>query len=136
MSPVFYAFVLRHPTQSHIILQIATHLLGFIHIFSLSAIANLATRLRLRQGPVLLAQLRLWQSISSVKVAWNLPFLHAGIFFGYPLLHLLPASLWAGALAPISSQTKALRTFPIPSYPPDPTNVAWDQSSYTPANIF
>ncbi|KAF8127735.1 hypothetical protein K438DRAFT_2032920 [Mycena galopus ATCC 62051] len=92
--------------------------------------ANFSTRLRLRKGPVSLAQLRLWQAISSIKVARDLPFLHAGILFGYLFLHLLPASLWAAALAPILSQTTTLKTIRVPFYPPDPTNDFWNQTAW------
>ncbi|KAJ7198998.1 hypothetical protein GGX14DRAFT_401629 [Mycena pura] len=128
-SPALYEFVTRHPTQVQVLLQVATHLLGFIHVFTLSTVTNFSTRLRFKQGPISLRQLRLWHSLSSIKVAWNLPILHAGILVGYPFLHLLPASLWAAALAPIPSQSTIVGTLHTPSYPLDPTGEFWNKTS-------
>ncbi|KAF7347045.1 hypothetical protein MVEN_01458300 [Mycena venus] len=77
-----------------------------------------------------MARLRLWQSISSFRVVWNLPILHAGIVLGYLFLHLLPASLWAAALTPISTQSTIAGTLRIPAYPPDPTGQFWNQTGW------
>ncbi|KAJ6476860.1 hypothetical protein C8R45DRAFT_1157938 [Mycena sanguinolenta] len=128
-STALYTFVTEHPTQTQVLLQVTAHLLGFIHIFTLSTIINLSTRLRLRQGSISLAQLRLWHSVSSIKVAFNLPFLHYGILLGYLFLHLLPALLWAAALAPIPSQTTSAGSLRLPAYPPDPSQMFWNQPS-------
>lgn len=128
-SPDLYAFVKQYPTQAQVRIQIASHLLGFIHVFTLSKIINFSTRRRLTdESPVSLTQLRLWQSLSSIQVAWNLPFPHVGILFGYLFLHLLPATLWAGAIAPVPSQTTVAGTLRIPFYPPDPNQKFWNHT--------
>ncbi|KAJ7117623.1 hypothetical protein C8R44DRAFT_567196, partial [Mycena epipterygia] len=148
-SQGLYKFVSQQPTQVQVLIQVASHLLGFIHVFTLSTITNFSTRLRLQRGSVSLTELRLWQSISSIKFVWNLPFMHTGILLSYIFLHLLPASLWAAALTPILSQSTTTGTIHVPAYPPDPANKFWNQTqniapvtrnkkgvfSFTPAGI-
>ncbi|KAK6981541.1 hypothetical protein R3P38DRAFT_2808021 [Favolaschia claudopus] len=128
-SPALYAYVSGHPITTQIGLQLIIHVLGFTHILALSTIMNLSTRLYFQHNPVSLARLQLWSSLSSVKVTWNLPMIHAGILFGYLFIHLLPASLWAGALAPIPTQSTILGQFHVPSYPEDLSGDFWNQTN-------
>ncbi|KAK7000704.1 hypothetical protein R3P38DRAFT_2796960 [Favolaschia claudopus] len=127
-SPALYAYVSGHPTATQIGLQVVIHILGFTHVLALSTILNLSTRLYFQHNSISLARLQLWSSLSSIKVVWDLPLVHAGILFGYIFLHLLPASLWAGALAPIPSQSTLVGRFHIPSYPEDPAGDFWNQT--------
>ncbi|KAJ7161778.1 hypothetical protein C8R43DRAFT_1233401 [Mycena crocata] len=128
-SSALHEFVTQHPTQVQVLIQVVAHLLGFIHVFTLSTITNFSTRRRLRQGSVSLARLRLWQSISSINFVWNLPLLQTGILLSYLLLHLLPATLWAAVLAPIPSESTTMGALRLASYPPDPSGESWNGSS-------
>ncbi|KAJ7113213.1 hypothetical protein C8R44DRAFT_882218 [Mycena epipterygia] len=130
-STSLYTYVSQELTQVQVMIQVASHLLGFFHIFTLSTITNFSARLRLRQSTVSLLELRLWQSVSSIKFVWNLPFLHLGVLVSYLVLHLLPASLWAGALTPVTSWSVVHGSLRIPSYSPDPTNQFWNHSFYS-----
>ncbi|KAK7036333.1 hypothetical protein R3P38DRAFT_3184115 [Favolaschia claudopus] len=127
-SPALYAYISGHPTSTQIGLQLVIHVLGFTHVLALSTIMNLSTRLHFQQNSVSLARLQLWSSLSAIKVAWNLPMMHAGVLFGYLFLHLLPASLWAGALAPIPTQSTILGQIHIAAYPEDPSGDFWNQT--------
>ncbi|KAJ7796196.1 hypothetical protein B0H14DRAFT_83373 [Mycena olivaceomarginata] len=98
------------------------------NIFTLSTIASFSTRLRLRWSSLSLIELRLWQSISSNNVVWNLPFLQLGVLFSYILLHLLPSTLWAGAMSPMLSSKVIYGSIQLPAYPADPTQKFWNSS--------
>ncbi|KAJ7816978.1 hypothetical protein B0H14DRAFT_2602353 [Mycena olivaceomarginata] len=118
----------QNVVTSQIAIQIFAHVLGFVQIFTLSTIASFSTRLRLRWSSLSLIELRLWQSISSNNVVWNLPFLQLGVLFSYILLHLLPSTLWAGAMSPMLSSKVIYGSIQLPAYPADPTRKFWNSS--------
>jgi hypothetical protein len=114
-----------------ITIQIVAHLVAFIYVFTLSTITNFSTRLHLHQGSASLHQLRLWQSISSFSMTWNLPFLQISLCFPYIVFHLLPASLWLAALTPIPSYTSTSASIRVPLYSSDPARTFWNHSTLT-----
>jgi hypothetical protein len=123
-----YTFVTEHRTVVQVAIQIIAHALGFIQVFTLTSIVNFSTRLRLSRGSVSLAELRLWQSISSIRMAWSLPLLHLTLLVPYIVFHLLPSALWAGALTPIASSTVVRGSIQVPVFGSDPHNEFWNHT--------
>ncbi|KAJ7768073.1 hypothetical protein DFH07DRAFT_954640 [Mycena maculata] len=129
-NTALYTFVTNNRTAVQVGIQIIAHALGFIEIFTLTSIVNFSTRLRLSRGSVSLAELRLWQSISSIRMAWSMPLLHLTILIPYIVFHLLPSALWAGAITPIVSSTVIYGSIRVPVYGPDPDNEFWNHTSF------
>ncbi|KAF8188896.1 hypothetical protein K438DRAFT_1972079 [Mycena galopus ATCC 62051] len=128
-NTALYTFVTENRTAVQVGIQIIAHALGFIEIFILTSIVNFSTRLRLSRGSVSLAELRLWQSISSIRMAWSMPLLHLTILVPYIVFHLLPSALWAGAITPIASSTVIYGSIQVPVFGPDPNNEFWNHTN-------
>ncbi|KAJ7212270.1 hypothetical protein GGX14DRAFT_622866 [Mycena pura] len=127
-NTALYTFVTEHRTAIQVAIQIISHALGFIEIFTVTSIVNFSTRLRLSRGSVSLTELRLWQSVSSIRMVWSMPLLHLTILVPYIVFHLLPSALWAGAITPIASSTVAHGSIQVPVFGPDPHNEFWNHT--------
>ena len=115
----FYQVVTTYRARTQIVVQLLSHALGAIHVYTLCTLINLATRLHLKRQPVTLDHLMFWNALCGVRLEWSLPFwrlLPATLIF---ILGLLPGAQWAGALAPIVTST-LLTPSPSRDYPSSP----------------
>jgi hypothetical protein len=126
-SGSIYDFVSAHRADTQIIVQIAAHVLGTLHLHVLTTLVDFLARLRLQKRPMELDKIKQWTAASSLSVDWNLPWRSWPIFC-LPFVALIPSAMWAGAITPVVTYKIVSGSIAIPVYASDPTGLYWNRT--------
>jgi hypothetical protein len=112
----YQVFITQDRATTQIIVQVLASILGFLQFAPICAVINRATRLRLSHKTTSLDDLRFWSLLCSRSLGWDLPSKKLILLLLFLFIGLNPATIWAGALTPISVDTLRLGHLRVPSY--------------------
>ena len=91
-----------------VFIQIVSHTLGALSVFSVCTVLNYWSRSALFKRNCSLNSLRLWSALCRSTIGWNLPFVPKIGTIAFWALTLVPSAIWTGALTPrVTTQTQA-----------------------------
>ncbi|MCJ1226316.1 hypothetical protein MMC12_002966 [Toensbergia leucococca] len=115
-SPAFANFVVLNRSASGIFVQIISHILGMIHVYTLCTTINLSSRAYLSNKSFPLVLVKFLNAICGNRLDLSLPWLHRFALIMFIVITLLPSALWAGALTPVLSLKNTAQQIMLPAY--------------------
>ena len=113
-----YHFVEGNRASVQLIIGVLAGIFGGFNLYSICALINFSTRLRLFDTSNTLDRLGLWNALCSRRLDWSLPYRFSILLTVFWTLARVPGAIWIGALTPIetSSYSSTIRTLDTPKY--------------------
>ena len=113
-----YDFVESNRASVQLIIGVLAGIFGGFNLYSICALINFSTRLRLFDTSHTLDHLGLWNALCSRRLDWSLPYRFSILLIIFWTLARIPGAIWIGALTPIetSSYSSTIRTLDTPKY--------------------
>lgn len=111
-----YRTIIGNRASVQLAVQLISYLLGLVQVTAICRIVNYTTRLRMKENPVSLDMIHLWNNLSTAQIDWTLPLQFALPLLAFIALASIPAALWAGAISPVPTLASRAATINIPRY--------------------
>ena len=109
-----FELVQSNRSTVQVLIQVISHTLGALSVFSLCAILNHWSRSALFKRDCSLNSLRLWSALCFPSIGWNLRLLPKFATIALWALALIPSAIWTGALTPRLTTQTQVATLAIP----------------------
>ena len=113
-----YNFVENNRASVQLIIGVLAGIFGGFNLYSICALINFSTRLRLFDTSHTLDQLGLWNALCSRRLDWSLPFRFSILLTVFWTLARVPGAIWIGALTPVetTSYNSTIHILNTPKY--------------------
>ncbi|KAH8645761.1 hypothetical protein BX600DRAFT_534191 [Xylariales sp. PMI_506] len=117
-----------------IVVQILSHIFGFMAVRAICTALNLSARLRLATRSLSLETLKLVHAISGATLDLSLTGGNLVLLLAFVASSMIPAALWAGAITPISTPVVISYPISVPDYSNTSGTFVFNDPFSTPSN--
>ncbi len=128
LSDRLYGYIKDNRASVQVMLDIATGMLGFLHLYALTSAFNFTTRIKINKQATTLDRLKMWRALSFHRSDLGLPLRYLIPALLFSAFAFVPPTLWTGALTPVLSVRQMEVKIDVPHYAPDPEGNFWNQT--------